>query len=73
MKQRLMLAIIGWLGGSLMGWYVQHLTNWHYAPYLGILTGIVAVVLGERAGKIKTREELMKFGSFLSSERRHPG
>jgi hypothetical protein len=73
MKQRLMLAIIGWLGGSLMGWYVQHLTNWHYAPYLGILTGIVAVVLGERAGKIKTREELMRFGSFLPSERRHPG
>ena len=71
MKRRFMFAIIGWIGGTLMGWYIQRLTGWHFPLYLGFFTGILAVVVGETVGKVRTTKRLSSPLSPFLSERRH--
>ena len=71
MKKRAMFAIMGWIGGTLMGWYLQQLTTWHFPTYLGFLTAIVAVLGGERSGIINTTKGSVKSLSLFSSGRRH--
>jgi hypothetical protein len=71
MKRRFMFACIGWIGGTLLGCYIQRLTGWHFPVYLGFLTSLVAVLGGESIGSIKTFEDLAKSLRLFSSERRH--
>ncbi len=70
MKRRFMFAIIGWMGGTLMGWYIQRLSGWYFPVYLGFVTGVLAVVGGEHAGKIPQAEEPSNPHSLFSQERR---
>ena len=71
MKRRFMFAIIGWTGGTLLGWYIQRLSGWHFPLYLGFITGVIAVLGGESIGDAQTLEGLAKSLSLFSTERRH--
>lgn len=60
MKKRITFALVGWIGGTLMGWYIQRMTGWHPAIFLGCLTAVLAAVFGEGGGEIPIIRESSK-------------